>query len=87
MIYQLPNGRTIEISLEQYLELTDVELQELVGLGNQYTMEINDPFYKSFSGNFKEEGITLTDDDIELDLYQIDSIEKLSDSTFHRDDL
>ena len=87
MIYQLPNGRTIEISLEQYLELTDVELQELVGLGNQYTMEINDPFYKSFSGNFKEEGITLTDDDIELDLDQIDSIEKLSDSTFHRDAL
>ena len=87
MIYQLPNGRTIEISLEQYLELTDVELQELVGLGNQYTMEINDHFYKSFSGNFKEEGITLTDDDIELDLDQIDSIEKLSDSTFHRDDL
>ena len=87
MIYQLPNGRTIEISLEQYLELTDVELQELVGLGNQYTMEINDPFYKSFSGNFKEEGITLTDDDVELDLDQIDSIEKLSDSTFHRDDL
>ena len=87
MIYQLPNGRTIEISLEQYLELTDIELQELVGLGNQYTMEINDPFYKSFSGNFKEEGVTLTDDDIKLDLDQIDSIEKLSDSTFHRDDL
>jgi len=86
MIYQLPNGRTIEISLEQYLELTDVELQELVGLGNQYTMEINDPFYKSFSGNFKEEGLTLTDD-TEPDLDQINSIEKLSDSTFHRDDL
>ena len=29
MIYQLPNGRIIEMTLEQYLDLTDDELKDL----------------------------------------------------------
>ena len=32
MIYQLPNGRIIELSVEQFLELDDTEVKELNGL-------------------------------------------------------
>ena len=56
MLYQLPSGRTIEISLEQYLEMTPEELNELDCLSNSYTMEINNPFYGSYSkGRVKKE--------------------------------
>lgn len=30
MLYQLPNGKVIEISTEQYLEMTDEELEYLI---------------------------------------------------------
>ena len=30
MLYQLPNGKVIEISTEQYFELTDEELEYLI---------------------------------------------------------
>ena len=49
MLYQLPSGRTIEISVEQYLDMTDEELQELDCLSSSHTMEINNPFFSSFS--------------------------------------
>lgn len=32
MIYQLPNGKIIEISIEEYLDLTDQDIQYLVSL-------------------------------------------------------
>jgi len=31
MIYQLPNGRIIEMSLEQFLEMDDTDIKELNG--------------------------------------------------------
>ena len=40
MLYQLPSGRTIEISVEQYLDMTDEELRELDCLGHSNTMEL-----------------------------------------------
>lgn len=45
MLYQLPDGRTIEISLNDYLSLTDEELRELAAydIGHQ----INNPYYGS----------------------------------------
>ena len=49
MIVQLPNGRIIECSLEQYLSLTDQEVQDLNGLSSAYTKEVGNPFYNSFS--------------------------------------
>ena len=47
MIYQLPNGRIIELTLEQFLDMTDEELKDLNGLDSSYTTEPKGPFYKS----------------------------------------
>ena len=47
MIYQLPNGRIIHMTLEQYLDLTDEELHELASLGDNFTSEVSDPFFQS----------------------------------------
>ena len=35
------------MSLEQYLSMDDQELQELNGLGNEFSSEAPNPFYKS----------------------------------------
>lgn len=42
MLYQLPNGKCVEISIEQYLRMSDEELNMYVA----YNMgeEVNDPF-------------------------------------------
>ena len=54
MLYQLPSGRTIEISVEQYLDMTDDELRELDCLSSTHTMEINNPFFGSYTGKRKQ---------------------------------
>lgn len=42
MIYQLPNGKCVEMSIEQYLRMSDDELKNMVAynLGEEF----NDPF-------------------------------------------
>ena len=84
MIYQLPNGRIIEMSLEQFLELDDIEIRELNGLGKEYT------FYKStLSSNKKEkpdEPEVWETEEREPNLDEIKDIEKMDDQYFHRDD-
>ena len=50
MIIQLPNGRIVECSIEQYLSLSDQEVNDLNGLSTSYTKEVGDPFYNKFSG-------------------------------------
>lgn len=42
MIYQLPNGRCIEMSVEQYLRMSDDEINNLIAYN--WGEEINDPF-------------------------------------------
>lgn len=42
MIYQLPNGKCVEMSIEQYLKMSDQELKNLVAYN--YGEEFNDPF-------------------------------------------
>lgn len=42
MLYQLPNGKTIEISTEQYLRMSDEELN--MYLAYNAGEELNDPF-------------------------------------------
>jgi hypothetical protein len=42
MIYQLPNGKCIELSTEQYLKMTDQELKNLIA--SNCGEEFNDPF-------------------------------------------
>ena len=49
MIIQLGNGRIIEMSLEQYLELSEQDLKDIEGLSKQYTKDPLNPFYNSFA--------------------------------------
>ena len=88
MIYQLPNGRCIEISIDQYLDMTDEELKELGCLGNQYTMELNNPFHKPYAetGKRNEESIKPANDDRVIYLDEMTDEEKLDDKYFHSDD-
>tara|TARA_R110000751_G_scaffold149941_1_gene254907 strand:- start:1761 stop:2039 length:279 start_codon:yes stop_codon:yes gene_type:complete len=91
MIYQLPNGRIIEMSLEQYLDMDDMEIRDLNGLGKEYTSDITNPFYKStLSVNKKEkpeeEPEAWEIEEREPNLDEIKDIEKMDDEYFHRDD-
>lgn len=45
MLYNLPNGKVIELSVEQYLELTDEELEYLISIN--YGESIENPFFGS----------------------------------------
>ena len=72
MIYQLPNGRIIELSVEQFLELEDVEVKELNGLSSIYSHECSNPFYDLFSTGSNTDKLIgqdlLTDDEFEPDI-------------------
>jgi len=96
MIYQLPSGRIIHMSLEQYLDLTDEDIQELNCLGNEFTSEVNDPFFRSelSKGTTRNpKNIQYTADEQypakehEPDLSEIPDIDKLEDTYFHPDDI
>jgi len=91
MIIQLPNGRVVECSLEQYLSLSEVEIKELNGLSSAYTKEVGDPFYNKFSSHIEDGKVDSEIADAitehEPDLYDIDSFEKLEDPYFHSDDV
>jgi hypothetical protein len=97
MIIQLPNGRIIECSVEQYLSLSDDEFKDLNGLSASYTKEVTNPFYNQFS---KTPKIPLNIDDDSLEelindyimehepeLYEIEDEDKLADTDFHSDDI
>lgn len=43
MLYQLPNGKVIEMSVEQYLELTDEDFEYLMCINAGEMIE--DPFF------------------------------------------
>ena len=90
MIIQLPNGRIVECSIEQYLSLSDQEVNDLNGLSTSYTKEVGDPFYNKFSGK----SVLDTDPEIldsvqeyEPGLDEIEAYEKLEDPYFHSDDV
>jgi len=87
MLYQLQSGRTIEISLEQYLSMTDEELQELECLSSSYTMELNNPFYRSYGGTGKHKSCKVKLDD-EHNLVDMPEEVKRDDKDFHdKDDI
>ena len=83
MLYQLKSGRTIEISIEQFLEMTDEELEDLEGLGMHHTMEINNPFYNTYQKNTREKELDLSD---EKPLGDIEEEVRRNDSYFHNKD-
>ena len=45
MLYQLPNGKVIQLTIEEYLALTDLDIQYLMSL--DYGEHIIDPFLGS----------------------------------------
>ena len=45
MLYSLPTGKVIELSLEQYLEMTDEEFEYLISIN--YGDPIENPFFGS----------------------------------------
>lgn len=85
MLIQLANGKCIELSVEQYLRLSDQDLKELESLN--WGEEINDPFAISVlkygpskrNESYHEDD---EDDEVEPDLNDISDEEKLSDSDF-----
>lgn len=83
MLYQLPNGKTVEISIEDYLALTDEELNGLVGY--DCGVGINNPHYGSaITKPGKEE----PDDEIYSDqeIQDVPSEEKFKDQDYTEDD-
>jgi hypothetical protein len=58
MLYQLPNGKVIEISTEQYLEMTDEELEYLIAY-NYGEMQENPWFGSVLLKQEKEDDIVL----------------------------
>jgi len=88
MIIQLPNGRIIECSLEQYLSLSDEEYNDLNGLSSAYTKEVGNPFYNRFSNNTEKAEQTAIEhiEEHEPALDEIETYEKLDDPYFHSDD-
>ena len=91
MIYQLPNGRVIHLSLEQYLDMTDDELHELACLGDSFTSDPVDPFFRSalHSSTTRKEKPQdgMLPEDREQRLDEIPDIEKLQDDYFRPDDI
>lgn len=86
VIYQLPNGKSIEMSVEQYLSMTDEELNGLVALNWGQTIE--DPFSSSalrsstndcVDMEFEELDPDMLSPDDLADLTELNSIEKLDD--------
>jgi hypothetical protein len=76
MLYQLPNGKVIEISTEQYFDMTDEELEYLIAYNYGETLE--DPWFGSIlskGDNSKTEEIQ----DTIKELTDIPVSEKLTD--------
>lgn len=55
MFYQLPNGKVIEMSVEQYLEMTDEELEYLIAYN--YGDHLENPWIGSVLNKVESEEI------------------------------
>lgn len=82
MLYQLPTGKVIEISTEQYLDMSDEELEYLIAYNYGDVQE--DPWFGSVLK--KREIPTVPSEDtpeiVVPDLLDIPDIEKITDSDF-----
>ena len=74
MQYQLPNGKVVNLSIEEYLDLTDEDIQYLMSL--DYGEHIIDPFTGSAVEKNKQEKYYdfdyLTDDESDDDVISDD---------------
>lgn len=83
MLYQLPNGKVIEISTEQYFEMSDEELEYLIAYNYGDVQE--DPWFGSvLLKQEKEDNIVIEDVPEITDLSEND---KLLDLDIDYDDI
>jgi hypothetical protein len=88
MLYQLPNGKVIHLSIEEYLDLTDEDIQYMMSL------DFGEHIYNPFTGSAIDKNIKekfydfefLAEDDEEInniisDDVPFDDIIDLSDNT------
>lgn len=93
MIYQLPNGRIIELSVEQFLQLDDTDVKDLNGISSSYSLECNNPFYNLYAGSNKEKQLAEeleSDEEFEADLFDVinaDPADRLEDGFSDSDDI
>lgn len=80
MLYQLPNGKVIEISTEQFVEMTDEELEYLIAYNYGEVQE--NPWFGSILN--KQVDIDITSD-ILPDLTEIPDDDKLNCSDIDYD--
>jgi len=86
MLYQLPNGKCIELSMEQFLRMTDEELKGMIAFNAGD--EVNDPFALSvlrFGPHRSIEDIDEVDDFAEIpleDLTNVSDVDKIYDDDF-----
>lgn len=81
MLYQLPNGKVIEISTEQFLDMTDEDIEYLIAYNVGDNIE--NPFFGSSMHNVKKQSVD-DDNEIEEDLITKSSEDKLSDLDLDR---
>ena len=85
MLYQLPNGKVINISIDQFLDMTDLDIQFLMSI--DHGVHIVDPFTGSAVENttYKEYDFSYIPDENEdndaLDDISLDDIINLEDPT------
>ena len=76
MFYQLPNGKVIEISTEQFLDMSDEDFEYLLAYNHGDVVE--NPWHGSILSKHDkthDEGL----DNVIPDITEIDNIDKLSD--------
>lgn len=73
MLYQLPNGKVIEISTEQYIQLSDEELEYLIAYN--YGDLLEDPWFGSILSKPSND----IDVDLIVDILDVPDDEKLDD--------
>lgn len=79
MLYQLPNGKVIEISTEQYCELTDEELEYLIAYNYGDIQE--NPWFGSVL--IKSSPVEI--EDLPPDLLDVPEEQKLDDLDIDKD--
>lgn len=74
MLYQLPNGKVIEISTEQYFEMSDEELEYLIAYNYGDIQE--DPWFGSI---LSKQDKSKEDNKVLPELNEIPEVDKLTD--------
>lgn len=71
MQYQLPNGKVVYLSIEEYLNLTDQDVQLLMSLN--YGDYIHNPFQGSVINKSSQDFNSEYDDISDIDISDIDN--------------